>query len=90
MWTPSDISNPILTSDIEFQDNTGEWHHFVIIATPTRIVFGGACNVGFIESGYLERDEDLDESIQETLADLEVYYNDGPRYVSRIICNERM
>lgn len=57
-----------------------------------RIAFGGAVNVGFIESGYIEREEDesLDVGLQEMLADLECYYNDGPSSVSRIICNERM
>jgi hypothetical protein len=93
-WSQSDISDtiPMRSHDLEFQDNKGEWHHFTIIATRERIVFGGVCNVGFLESGYLPREEweSLDESLQETLADLEVYYNDGPRYVSRIVCNERM
>ena len=80
------------SSVIEFKDANGEWRNFDIIATRDRIVFGGCCNVGFIESGYLEREEyeSLDESLTETLSDLETYYNDGPQYVSRIVCNERM
>ncbi len=63
-----------------------------MIATPERIVFGGVCNVGFIESGYILRDEyeELCETLSECLQDLETYYNDGPQYVSRIVCNERM
>ncbi len=93
-WTVSDVSKEIRmrSNDLEFQDNKGEWQHFTIIATPDRIVFGGVCNVGLIESGYLEREEGetLDEALAETLADLEVYYNDGPQYVSRIVCNDRM
>jgi hypothetical protein len=93
-WTPSDISVeiPMRSNDLEFQDNKGEWQHFTVIATPDRVVFGGCCNCGFIESGYIERDdcEDLDETLQELLSDLEIYYNDGPEYVSRIVCNERM
>jgi hypothetical protein len=93
-WKVSDISNAMAlrSNDMEFQDNSGQWHHFTIIATPSRIVFGGVCNVGFLESGYLELEEyeSLDESLQECFADLETYYNDGPRYVSRIVCNERM
>lgn len=98
-WSASDTSNPINISSIgivepiiEFQDNKGEWHNFHIIATQERIVFGGACNTGFIESGYLEREEgeSIDRGLQELLEDLEVYYNDGPQYVSRIVCNERM
>ena len=94
VWSVSDISNSITmrANEIEFQDASGEWHLFTIIATPERIVFGGACNVGFLESGFLARDdgESLDESLSETLADLETFYNDGPGYVSRIVCNERM
>ena len=78
--------------DLEFQDDSGEWQHFTVIATRERIVFGGVCNVGFIESGYMEREEyeSLDESLAECLAELETYYNNGPDYVARIICNERM
>ena len=93
-WTASNISKQIAirAHGLEFQDNAGEWHHFTIIATPERIVFGGVCNVGFIESGYMVREEweSLDESLQECFADLETYYNDGADYVSRIVCNERM
>lgn len=93
-WSVSDVSKPIAmrSSDLEFQDLKGEWHHFVVIATRERVVFGGCCNVGFIESGYIERDdcEHLDETLSEMLSDLEAYYNDGPQYVSRIVCNQRM
>lgn len=96
-WSVSDISKPVRIlgnecNDIEFQDNQGEWQHFIVIATKDRVVFGGACNVGFLESGFIVREdgESLDETLQEMLSDLEVYYNDGPQYVSRIVCNERM
>ncbi len=93
-WTVSDVSDsiPMRSNVLEFQDNKGEWHDFTIIATPDRVVFGGCCNAGFIESGYIERDsaERLDETLQEMLADLETYYNDGPEYVNRIVRNERM
>ena len=93
-WKLSDTSKEIKmrSNDLEFQDEKGEWHHFTIIATEKKIVFGGCCNVGFIESGYLEREdyESLDESLCETLADLESYYNNGAGSVSRIVVNERM
>jgi len=80
------------SNDLEFQDDKGEWHHFTIIATPQRIVFGGVCNAGFLESGYIVRDEPehLDETLTDLCEDLEAYYNHGPQYVSRIIHNERM
>lgn len=95
-WTPSDISNakPIGKgmSVLEFQDNKGEWHDFEVLQTPSRIVFGGYCNAGFLESGYIERSEweSTDETLSDLMSDLETYYNDGPQYVSRIVCNERM
>jgi hypothetical protein len=97
-WTPSNISKPVelfpLNNEfiLEFQDNKEEWHNFNLIVTKDRIVFGGYCNVGFIESGYIEREEgeSFVETLQELLKDLQVYYNDGPEYISRIICNERM
>lgn len=97
-WTPSDLTNakPVVKSPylsiLEFQDNNGEWHDFDVLKTPERLVFGGCCNVGFLESGYIERDscETIDETLSELLQDLETYYNYGPDYVSRIVCNERM
>ena len=93
-WAPSDISNPIpIRSNIlELQDNKKEWNDFTIIVTKERIVFGGCCNVGFLESGYIERDsaESLDNTLCDLFCDLETYYNDGPQYVSRIVFNERM
>lgn len=98
-WTVSDVSSPIKLNQrnggldvIEFKDDKGEWHNFDLIATAERIVFGSYCNAGFLESGYILRDEceSIDETLQEMLSDLEVYYNDGPQYVSRIVCNERM
>lgn len=91
-WTVSDTENGKYLGPIEIQDKTGEYHNFEVIDTNDRIVFGGATNTGFIESGYLIKDNDfsLDENLQELVADLEVYYNDGPEYVSRIVTNERM
>lgn len=94
-WQPSDISTPIelpCSNVLEFQDNSGEWHDFTIIGTKERVVFGGCVNVGFLESGYIQRKETetLDETLQELYSDLETYYNDGPQYCSRIVCNERM
>jgi hypothetical protein len=102
-WSVTDLTGAEYLGIIEFQDLKGEWHNFEVMATETRVVFGGACNVGFLESGYIERDgfkddetgefratESVDETLQEMLSDLEVYYNDGPQYVSRIVCNQRM
>ena len=92
-WTASDISKGKSLAPIEFETDDG-LKYFELILTQDRIVFGGCCNVGFLESGYIPRNEDEDEYLDETLAslieDLEVYYNHGKGWCSRIVCNERM
>jgi len=84
----SDITSAkyIGTLEIEGAD------YFEILETSDRLVFGGACNVGFLESGYIMREdhESIDETLQELHADLETFYRDGREFVSRIVCNERM
>jgi hypothetical protein len=88
-WTASDISGA--TSLPLLQVDAGDcW--FDILETPQKIVFGGACNAGFLESGFIVREdgESLDDTLNELLADLETYYRDGANYVSRIVCNDRM
>lgn len=93
-WSPSNISQPIpMRGDtIEFRSIDGEYHDFTIIVTTERVVFGGVCNTGFLESGYIVREsgEGLNDTLRELVEDLETYYNDGAAYTSRIICNERM
>ena len=66
--------------------------HFEVVETPTHLIFGGACNVGLLQSGYIEKEEDetLQKTLEELYADLEVFYRDGRDYCSRIVCNERM
>ncbi len=87
-WKASNTTNAkhIGTLEIEGADS------FEILETSDRIVFGGACNAGFLESGYILREdhESLDETLQELHADLETFYRDGRDSVSRIVCNERM
>lgn len=77
---------------IEFQDERGDWHDFEIMETRRCLVFGGACNLGFLQSGFIVREdhETLEATLQELLCDLQVYYDNGPGYVARIMCNERM
>ena len=91
-WQASNQDGAKYVGIIEFQDNKGEWHNFEILATNERLIFGGTCNIGFLESGYIgcEGYEFLDEALGEMLADLEVYYNNGPQHVSYIVCNDRM
>jgi len=101
-WTASDISKGKSLAPIEFETDDG-LKYFELILTQDRSVFGGCCNVGFLESGYIPRNEDEDEYLDEPLAaldetlaslieDLEVYYNQGRNkgWCSRIVCNERM
>jgi hypothetical protein len=87
-WTVSNTTNAKHLGTLELE--SGEY--FEVLATDTKLVFGSACNVGFLESGYILRDsfESLDETLQELHADLETYYRDGAQYVSRIVCNDRM
>ena len=94
-WKVSDISESQHLGILEFnedEDNkSGEWHIFEILETPDRLVFGGSCNTGFVESGYILKDElGTEETLQELYEDLQTYYRDGKRYCDRIVCNERM
>lgn len=78
---------------IEFQTSDGEWYDFEIFETPDRIVFGGACNVGFIESGYMERDTDfsLNQNLETCLERLEEFYENGKDYENtELVLTERM
>jgi hypothetical protein len=87
-WSVSNTTNAEYIGTLELE--SGE--SFEVLATDTKLVFGSACNVGFLESGYILRDsfESLDETLQELHSDLETYYRDGASYVSRIVCNDRM
>jgi hypothetical protein len=86
-WSVSDTTNAKYIGTLEIERG-----YFEIIATNDKLVFGTAYNVGFLESGYIMRDdcESLEETLQELHDDLETYYRDGAQYVSRIVCNERM
>jgi hypothetical protein len=88
----SDNSKAKYIGIIEFQDEKGDWHDFEILELPDRFLFGGSCNIGFIESGYMITDDcfSKDENLQELLEDLQVYYNNGAQYTNRIIFNDRM
>lgn len=87
-WKASDTTNAKYIGKLEIEGADS----FEVLETNDRLVFGGACNVGFLESGYIMRDdcESLDETLQELHADLETFYRDGREFVSRVVCNERM
>ena len=88
LWVASDVDGAEYLGILELE--SGEY--FEVLRTHDRLVFGGSCNVGFLESGYILRDSDETdgELLAELLADLEVFYTDRPRAVSRIVVNERM
>ena len=90
-WEVSDLTDAEGPWDIEFKGR-GEWHHFTVLVTEDRVVFGGACNAGFLESGYMERAElrSVHAWKQELLEQLRNYYNQGPEAAPKLICNERM
>ena len=92
-WNSSNVeTNGKYIGLIEFQDNKEEFHDFYIYATDTRLVFGGACNAGFLESGYmpLGNDFSIGENLQELIEELETFYNDGFQFTTKIVCNDRM
>ena len=91
-WKPSNLKGRKYLGEVEVFNAVDDCEAFTVLATKTRIIFGGNCNVGFMESGYIEREsyESTDETLQEMVEDLETYYRDGPSYTSRIVCNERM
>lgn len=90
-WAANDVSNGKYIGVLEFQEKE-EWHDFEVLQVNNRLVFGGACNAGFLESGYMDIDdsESLDEALSELQSELEVYYLDGKQYAPRLVCNERM
>lgn len=87
-WSVSDLTNAKYIGTLETECGGS----FEIMATDDKLVFGTACNVGLLESGFIMRDdcESIDETLQELHSDLSVYYSDGAAYVSRIVCNDRM
>ncbi len=91
-WKASNTEHFKYSGIIEFRDNKGEYQYFEVIELDDRICFGTVCNAGFLESGYIlkEEHENLIETLQELHSDLESYYNNGKNSVSRIVCNERM
>lgn len=88
IWSVSDVENARYMGQLEAGGNV-----FEILFKNNRLVFGGACNVGFLESGYMEVENDgetADEMLGELIEELEVYYRDGYEFTNRIVCNERM
>jgi hypothetical protein len=90
-WTASDTTGAKHLGPLEFKV-ADEWVNFEVLELPDRLVFGGATNTGFSESGYIlkEEGESTDETLRQLLDELFTYYTDGPEYTTRLVCNERM
>ena len=96
-WSPSNIKHARSLGIIEF--NSGDknnpddecWHDFHVFALADRLVFGGFCNVGFIESGYMLTDGfAIEETLQDLTDELESFYRGGCEPRERLVCSERM
>jgi hypothetical protein len=87
-WKASDLTGAEYLGAIALEN--GE--DFKVFSLPDRLVFGGFCNAGFLESGFVSKEEGetQTEVLTKSLADLEIFYRDGEQYVSSIVCNERM
>jgi hypothetical protein len=87
-WKAIDTENAKYVGAIELESG----QYFEVVATENALVFGGACNVGFLQSGHmtLEGDETANAAMGELIDELETYYRDGAQYASRIVCNDRM
>lgn len=89
-WTVSDTSKAEYLGTLEIEDKRGEFHVFKVLVIPNdRYIFGGFCNAGFIESGFMLLENDSGE-LENLQAELLAYYEDGPGYAPRLVCNERM
>lgn len=92
LWKAIDTNGADYIGEIEFQSPDGEWHHFTVLSIRNFLVFGGATNNTFLESGHIkiENGESRDDCLAELQSDLESYYSDGAQYAARIVCNKRM
>ena len=85
-WKAQNIDNAKYLGCLEIGESV-----FEVMETEDKLVFGTSCNISLLQSGYIEKDGfNTDEVLQELVADLEVYYSDGPEYVSMIVTNDRM
>ena len=94
-WKHQDDSNAEYLGYIEFEDprDPEEYIDFELLKTETHILFGGACNIGFLESGNKLIDDcfSIDENIAALIEDLENYYSgDLNQIPEEFTCNERM
>ena len=89
-WRPSDTSKAKYLGILEFNVG-GDWHNFEVLEIEDKLIFGGSCNTGFMESGYILKDgRNVDETLIELQEDLEIFYSEGKDFTNFIVYNERM
>ncbi len=79
--------------ELDKATDDGDHPYFEIYKNDSHIVFGSHCNIGLLQSGSfeLENDFSFDENLAELIEDLNSYYFDGAGYQSdSFSCNERM
>ena len=92
-WTASDTEKAKYLGIIEIisgDEGMEEFHDFTLLEIEDRILFGGMCNVCFLESGYILKDDcfSTDEILQDLVEELEAFYRTGK--ADNIVYNERM
>jgi len=72
-----DIDKAKYIGIVEIQDDQGEFHIETIVETDKYLVYGGACNVGLLQHGHIEKDDcfSLDENLQALVEELELHHN---------------
>lgn len=89
-WQASDTSKAEYLGTLEIEDKHGEFHAFEVMVIPNdRYIFGGAVNVGFLESGYMLLEEDSGE-LENLHGELQAFYDGGEGCAPRLVCNHRM
>ena len=89
-WKASDTTGAEYLGPLEIEKPNGETEIFEILATPERLIFGGATNSGFLESGFmpLHYDETREDALCALADDLAALCRD--RSHNRIYHNERI
>lgn len=87
-WTATDITESDHAGTLELENGES----FEVLDTGTRLVFGGACNAGFLESGFMLRSPfaELSDELEVLKEDLETYYRTNGKGCVSIYTNGRM
>jgi hypothetical protein len=88
-WKVVDIDNAKYIGILELEDHE-DAGVFEIVQTEDKLVFGSSCNIGLLQSGYMDIDDcfSLDENLQALAEQLEMYY-DGERDLE-LVYSDRM